>query len=97
MLGVVLGVLVAVLFLLLSFRIDTSGERPRNVEFANPEFAKAITDKQVAEQQIRTEEQNLCRAQIEKQTVVAQARGEAESRAKKEKHPLPKLRERGWG
>lgn len=51
----------------------------RNVEFANPEFAKAITDKQVAEQQIRTEEQNLRRAQIEKQTVVAQAKGEAEA------------------
>lgn len=51
----------------------------RNVEFANPEFAKAITDKQVAEQQIRTEEQNLRRAQIEKQTVIAQAKGEAEA------------------
>lgn len=51
----------------------------RNVEFANPEFARAITEKQVAEQQIRTEEQNLRRAQIEKQTVVAQARGEAEA------------------
>lgn len=51
----------------------------RNVEFANPEFAQAITEKQVAEQQIRTEEQNLRRAQIEKQTMVAQAKGEAEA------------------
>ncbi len=51
----------------------------RNVEFANPEFAQAITEKQVAEQQIRTEEQNLRRAQIEKQTLVAQAKGEAEA------------------
>lgn len=51
----------------------------RNVEFANPEFARAITEKQVAEQQIRTEEQNLRRAQIEKQTTVAQAKGEAEA------------------
>lgn len=51
----------------------------RNVEFANPEFAQAITEKQVAEQQIRTEEQNLRKAQIEKQTVVAQAKGEAEA------------------
>ncbi|MGQ9882195.1 MAG: prohibitin family protein [Armatimonadota bacterium] len=51
----------------------------RNVEFANPEFAQAITQKQVAEQQIRTEEQNLRRARIEKQTVIAQAKGEAEA------------------
>lgn len=51
----------------------------RNVEFANPEFARAITEKQVAEQQIRTEEQNLRRAQIEKQTTIAQAKGEAEA------------------
>jgi len=51
----------------------------RNVEFANPEFAQAITEKQVAEQQIRTEEQNLRRAQIEKQTMIAQAKGEAEA------------------
>lgn len=51
----------------------------RNVEFANPEFAQAITEKQVAEQRIRTEEQNLRKAQIEKQTVVAQAKGEAEA------------------
>ncbi len=51
----------------------------RNVEFANPEFAQAITEKQVAEQQIRTEEQNLRRAQIEKQTTIAQAKGEAEA------------------
>ena len=51
----------------------------RNVEFANPEFAQAITEKQVAEQQIRTEEQNLRRAQIEKQTIIAQAKGEAEA------------------
>ncbi len=51
----------------------------RNVEFANPEFARAITEKQVAEQQIRTEEQNLRKAQIEKQTTIAQAKGEAEA------------------
>ncbi|GIV14771.1 MAG: hypothetical protein KatS3mg022_0206 [Armatimonadota bacterium] len=51
----------------------------RNVEFANPEFARTITEKQVAEQQIRTEEQNLRRAQIEKQTTIAQAKGEAEA------------------
>lgn len=51
----------------------------RNVEFANPEFAQAITEKQVAEQQIRTEAQNLRRARIEKQTMVAQAKGEAEA------------------
>lgn len=55
----------------------------RSVEFANPEFAQAITDKQVAQQQINTEMQNLQRARIEKQTTVAQARGEASAIAKR--------------
>ncbi len=55
----------------------------RNVEFANPEFAQAITDKQVAQQQINTEVQNLERARIEKQTTVAQAKGEATAIAKR--------------
>lgn len=59
--------------------IALEGVLLRNVEFANPDFAQAITEKQVAEQQIRTEEQNLRRAQIEKQTMVAQAKGEAEA------------------
>lgn len=55
----------------------------RNVEFANPEFAQAITEKQVAQQQINTEVQNLKRAQIEKQTTVAQATGEATAISKR--------------
>jgi regulator of protease activity HflC (stomatin/prohibitin superfamily) len=55
----------------------------RNVEFANREFAEAITQKQVAQQQINTEAQNLRRATFEKETLIAEARGEAEAISKR--------------
>jgi prohibitin 2 len=55
----------------------------RSVENANKEFAQAITDKQVAQQQINTEVQNLERARLEKQTHIAEARGEAEAIAQR--------------
>lgn len=55
----------------------------RSVEYANKEFAQAITDKQVAQQQINTEVQNLQRARLEKQTHIAEARGEAEAIAQR--------------
>lgn len=49
----------------------------RNIVFGNPAFADAINAKQVAEQQVQTEYQKLNRAKIEKQTVIAEAQGEA--------------------
>ncbi len=49
----------------------------RNVAYGNPAFAEAINAKQVAEQQVQTEGQKLARAKIEKQTIVAEAQGEA--------------------
>ena len=55
----------------------------RSVEYANKEFAQAITDKQVAQQQINTEVQNLQRARLEKETHIAEARGEAEAIAQR--------------
>jgi len=51
----------------------------RNVQYGNPAFAEAINAKQVAQQQVQTERAKLNRARIEKQTIIAEARGEAEA------------------
>lgn len=51
----------------------------RNVAYGNPGFADAINAKQVAQQQVQTEEQKLERARVEKQTIIAEAKGEADA------------------
>lgn len=55
----------------------------RNVAYGNPAFAEAINAKQVAQQQVQTEYQKLSRAKIEKQTIVAEAQGEASAISKR--------------
>ncbi len=55
----------------------------RNVTYGNPAFAEAINAKQVAQQQVQTEYQKLNRAKIEKQTIVAEAQGEASAISKR--------------
>ncbi len=55
----------------------------RNVAYGNPAFADAINAKQVAQQDVQTEGQKLARAQIEKQTIVAEAQGEARAIGKR--------------
>jgi regulator of protease activity HflC (stomatin/prohibitin superfamily) len=55
----------------------------RNVVYGNPAFAEAINAKQVAQQQVQTEYQKLNRAKIEKQTIVAEAQGEASAISKR--------------
>lgn len=51
----------------------------RNVQYGNPAFADAISAKQVAQQQVQTERARLQRASIEKQTIIAEATGEAQA------------------
>ena len=51
----------------------------RNVEYANPEFAQAIADKQARQQQVITERRNLERAQYDKAATVNQAQGDAQA------------------
>ncbi len=55
----------------------------RNIQYGNPAFAEAINEKQVAQQLVPTEIQKLKRAQIEKQTISAEARGEAQAISKR--------------
>lgn len=55
----------------------------RNVIYGNPAFAEAINAKQVAQQQVQTEYQKLNRSKIEKQTIVAEAQGEASAISKR--------------
>jgi regulator of protease activity HflC (stomatin/prohibitin superfamily) len=55
----------------------------RNVIYGNPAFAEAINAKQVAQQQVQTEGQKLLRAKVEKQTIVAEAQGEASAISKR--------------
>ena len=55
----------------------------RNLVYGNPAFAEAINAKQVAQQQVQTEYQKLNRAKIEKQTIVAEAQGEASAISKR--------------
>jgi regulator of protease activity HflC (stomatin/prohibitin superfamily) len=51
----------------------------RNVQYAHPEFAQAIGEKQARQQQVITEKRNLERAEFEKQATINQAKGEARS------------------
>jgi len=51
-----------------------------NFDFS-PEFNAAIEAKQVAQQQVETAKQLLAKAQIEAQTAVAQAQGQADAQA----------------
>jgi regulator of protease activity HflC (stomatin/prohibitin superfamily) len=51
-----------------------------NFDFS-PEFNAAIEAKQVAQQQVETAKQKLAQAQIDAQTVIAQAQGQADAQA----------------
>jgi regulator of protease activity HflC (stomatin/prohibitin superfamily) len=51
-----------------------------NFDFS-PEFNAAIEAKQVAQQQVETARQLLAKAEVEAQTAIAQARGQAEAQA----------------
>jgi len=49
-----------------------------NVDFS-PEYQQAIEAKQVAQQQVETSKQKLAQAEIDAQTVIAQAKGQADA------------------
>lgn len=51
-----------------------------NFDFS-PEFDQAIEQKQVAQQSVETSKQQLAKAQVDAQTAVAQAKGQADSQA----------------
>jgi regulator of protease activity HflC (stomatin/prohibitin superfamily) len=51
-----------------------------NFDFS-PEFNAAIEAKQVAQQQVETAKQKLAQAQVDAQTVLAQAKGQADAQA----------------
>lgn len=51
-----------------------------NFDFS-PEFNAAIEAKQVAQQQVETAKQKLAQAQVDAQTVIAQAQGQADAQA----------------
>jgi regulator of protease activity HflC (stomatin/prohibitin superfamily) len=65
---------------LLAYHVIVENFNIVNFDFS-PEFNAAIEAKQVAQQQVETAKQLLAKAQIEAQTAVAQAQGQADAQA----------------